>query len=466
VPFFFFVCAPHKEDSRIKILIFPDQYILGKKSDSDTLKSVKSVSNVSLLLSTSLSINNPKNQGRAPRSGKSNGENAKSFRPTHAEPLSKYKNLTENNLIITSLISPQITRDNKKRDEIKKNEENKRINGTNTIIGKPKPGNTKSDILAQLDQSRQPPKRKSTGTLRKQPSTENFIHLPGANILESSRQQTLEKKKMWSRPHQEEQTTKEVPSHSTLDTDLEMEGREDVQVTEQEQLGSSNINSSPNPTNTTSTASKHLINEDLGEESEEEQPYLSQPIPKKLRKPKETLWKEQPVKKPQVPQVPQASNVPQAPPTPPQKFKLIFNKNALKKIERGNVGHYFFRLTNNTTNYEKLVHILAGLVEPIHTQQHLAQLNILTVFFEPTTMVAGVEEKLQHGGEIVNMLMSVFGVTVHEGRHIDEETGKLTIQVLRMNVMNPPADTDEQEVRKELHRTGIVDYNNLTVFYN
>jgi hypothetical protein len=44
-----------------------------------------------------------------------------------------------------------------------------------------------------------------------------------------------------------------------------------------------------------------------------------------------------------------------------------FNKNALKKIERGNVGHYFFRLTNNTTNYEKLVYILAGLVKSIHT---------------------------------------------------------------------------------------------------
>jgi hypothetical protein len=71
-----------------------------------------------------------------------------------------------------------------------------------------------------------------------------------------------------------------------------MEGREDVQVTEQEQLESPNINSSPNPTNTTSTASKRLINEDPGEESEEEQFYLSQPIPKKLRKPKETLRKE------------------------------------------------------------------------------------------------------------------------------------------------------------------------------
>jgi hypothetical protein len=105
-----------------------------------------------------LSINNPKNHGRAPRSSELNDENAKSFRPTHAEPLSKYKNLTENNLTITSLISPQITRDNKERDEIRKNEKNKRINGTNTIIGKPKPGNTKSDILAQLDQSKQPPK--------------------------------------------------------------------------------------------------------------------------------------------------------------------------------------------------------------------------------------------------------------------------------------------------------------------
>jgi hypothetical protein len=61
-----------------------------------------------------------------------------------------------------------------------------------------------------------------------------------------------------------------------------------VQVTEQEQLGSPNINSSSNPINITSTASKHLINEDPGEESKEEQPYLSQPISKKLRKLKET----------------------------------------------------------------------------------------------------------------------------------------------------------------------------------
>jgi hypothetical protein len=96
--------------------------------------------------------------------------------------------LTDNNLTITSLISFQITRDNKEREEIRKNEKNKRINGTNTIIGKSKPSNTKSDILAQLDQSRQPVKQKSTRTSRKQPSTEDFIHLPGANISELSRQ--------------------------------------------------------------------------------------------------------------------------------------------------------------------------------------------------------------------------------------------------------------------------------------
>jgi hypothetical protein len=40
--------------------------------------------------------------------------------------------------------------------------------------------------------------------------------------------------------------------------------------------------------------------------------------------------------------------------------------------------------------------------------------------------------------------------------------------VLRVNVMNPSRDTDEQEVRRELHRTGliIVEYNNLTVYYD
>jgi hypothetical protein len=74
---------------------------------------------------------------------------------------------------------------------------------------------------------------------------------------------------MRTHPHQEEQITKKVFSHSTLNTDSEREERENVQVTEQEQLESPNINSSPNPTNTTSTASKYLINEDQGKESEE-----------------------------------------------------------------------------------------------------------------------------------------------------------------------------------------------------
>jgi hypothetical protein len=88
------VCAPHIEDSRTKILIFSDQHILREKSDTDTLESVKIVSNASLLPPPSSRINNAKNHGRAPRRGGSNGENAKFFRPTHAELLSKYKNVT------------------------------------------------------------------------------------------------------------------------------------------------------------------------------------------------------------------------------------------------------------------------------------------------------------------------------------------------------------------------------------
>jgi hypothetical protein len=154
----------------------------------------------------------------------------------------------------------------------------------------------------------------SIRTPRKQSSTEDFIHLPEANASESSGQQIPEKKKVRTRLYQEEQIIKEVPSHSTLNTDSEIEEREDVQVIKQEQLGSPNINSFLNSINITSTASKHLINEDPGEKSEEEQSYLSQSISKKLRKPKETPQKKQPVKKPQVPQVSQVSNIPQAPP--------------------------------------------------------------------------------------------------------------------------------------------------------
>jgi hypothetical protein len=99
-----------------------------------------------------------------------------------------------------------------------------------------------------------------------------------------------------------------------------MEGREKVQMVEQEQSGSPNTNSPPNLVYT--TISERPIKEDSKEELEEEQSYLSQPILKKLRKAKRTPQKEQIVKKeqplsnkPQVPQVPHASNTPQAPPT-------------------------------------------------------------------------------------------------------------------------------------------------------
>jgi hypothetical protein len=57
-------------------------------------------------------------------------------------------------------------------------------------------------------------------------------------------------------------------------------------------------------------------------------------------------------------------------------------------------------------------------------------------------------------------------LTTHKGRHIDEVTGKAIIQVFRVNIMNLPRDTDKQEVRRELHRTRIVEYNNLTVYYD
>lgn len=81
-------------------------------------------------------------------------------------------------------------------------------------------------------------------------------------------------------------------------------------------------------------------------------------------------------------------------------------------------------------------------------------------------MAVGAEEKFQKGGEIANMLLDGYGVITHAGLHIDEVTGRLTIQVIRVNVLNPSIDTDEQEVVKKLHRTGIENYSNLVVYYN
>jgi hypothetical protein len=141
-------------------------------------------------------------------------------------------------------------------------------------------------------------------------------------------------------------------------------------------------------------------------------------------------------------------------------------KHTLERIERGDVEHYCFQLTNNTTNHKELLYILVRLVEPFHTLQYIAHFNIIAVFFEPTTMIAGVEEKLQNGEEIASALMSAFGVTTHERRHMDKAIGKTTIQVLKVNIMNPPRDMNEQEVRRELYRTRIVKYNNLTVYYD
>jgi hypothetical protein len=97
------VCAPHIEDSRTKILIFSDQHISREKSDTDTLESVKIALNASLLPPPSLQINNAKNHGRAPQRGKLNGENAKFFRPIHAELSSKYENVTAVNSQNTNL---------------------------------------------------------------------------------------------------------------------------------------------------------------------------------------------------------------------------------------------------------------------------------------------------------------------------------------------------------------------------
>jgi hypothetical protein len=83
-----------------------------------------------------------------------------------------------------------------------------------------------------LDQSRQPVKKKSTKTPRKQPSTEDFIHLKRASASESSGQQIPEKKKVRTHTHQVKQVTGVAPSHSTLDVDSEMEEREEVQIVE------------------------------------------------------------------------------------------------------------------------------------------------------------------------------------------------------------------------------------------
>jgi hypothetical protein len=102
-------------------------------------------------------------------------------------------------------------------------------------------------------------------------------------------------------------------------------------------------------------------------------------------------------------------------------------KQTLERIEGGDIGHYFFRLTNNTTNHKELLYVLAGLVGPFHSLKHLVHLNIIAVFFKPITMIAGAEEKLQNRREIASALMSAFGVTTHEGWHMDEATGKATI---------------------------------------
>jgi hypothetical protein len=50
-----------------------------------------------------LHINNAKNHGHAPQHGELNGENTKFFRPTHAELLSKYENVTAVNSQNTNL---------------------------------------------------------------------------------------------------------------------------------------------------------------------------------------------------------------------------------------------------------------------------------------------------------------------------------------------------------------------------
>jgi hypothetical protein len=112
----------------------------------------------------------------------------------------KHHNNEIKNLIITSYTSLQPIKRNEEGEKEKNMNESEKIKDTNTTIGKPKPG-TRTDVLTQLDQSRQPVKKKSIETPKKQPSTEDFIHLKGASASESSGQQTPEKKKVRTRAH-------------------------------------------------------------------------------------------------------------------------------------------------------------------------------------------------------------------------------------------------------------------------
>jgi hypothetical protein len=70
------------------------------------------------------------------------------------------------NLIITSYTSLQLIKRNEEREKEKNMNESEKIKDTNTTIDKLKPG-TRTDVLTQLDQSRQPVKRKSIGTSKK-----------------------------------------------------------------------------------------------------------------------------------------------------------------------------------------------------------------------------------------------------------------------------------------------------------
>jgi hypothetical protein len=143
----------------------------------------------------------------------------------------KHHNNEIKNLIITSYTSLQSITRNEKREKEKNMNESEKIKNTNTTIEKPKPG-TRTDVLTQLDQSRQPVKKKSIETPRKQSSTEDFIHLKGTSVSESSGQQSPEKKKIRTCVHQVEQATGVVPSHSTLDVNSEIEAEEEVQMVE------------------------------------------------------------------------------------------------------------------------------------------------------------------------------------------------------------------------------------------
>eukprot|EP00026_Physarum_polycephalum_P004234 Phypoly_transcript_04251.p1 GENE.Phypoly_transcript_04251~~Phypoly_transcript_04251.p1 ORF type:complete len:474 (+),score=98.00 Phypoly_transcript_04251:692-2113(+) len=244
-----------------------------------------------------------------------------------------------------------------------------------------------------------------------------------------------------------------------------------VRTTEEEVEGGTERESNTTSTTTTTTTfTATHTDEDNNEEEEEDSPIDHLPLATRIPKKKKTKTnntatpKKQTKEQPQQQQPQQAEQAAQEP-TPTYKLSTKITLAQLEDdiLAQPEHGHFYFHFTNGLERIQDVLVIAGTNIGPVVAYTTDRVQNTLSIFVEPTTMAANALDILQPGqGKLYLDLLNSFQAVSYIGKERDKE-GKLKITSFRVNILNIPNNTTENQIKEALHSRGITEYSNLTI---